>query len=198
MNLKILFASATLLAPSCDGNQSGKANADERALSAQSVQASPLHNLTTANAAPAPLIGSEYATAAVSTDVFEIRSARLALERSQNAAVRQLAQGILREHENSAAELRLAVTNLHSPVTVSAALNPDQQAKLNALGHLRGAAFDPVFLQQQVDVHQKALTLVIGYGENGDVAALKRHAQTMHDPVKNNLVRAQQLLEETK
>ena len=151
-------------------------------------------NLAEANAAPPHVIGSEYAATLAADDLFEIQSARLALNKSPNADVQALAQALLAAHQQSIAGLQAAAASAQPPIRVAAALNPDQQARLDALRSLAGAGFDHTFLQQQVDAHEQALKLIAGFAEKGDVPTLKQHAQTIEDPVHDHYARAQDLL----
>jgi putative membrane protein len=149
------------------------------------------------NAAPPHVVGSEYASTLAADDLFEIASARLALQKSANPDVKALAQALLPTHQQSLAGLKAAAASAQPPIVVKPALNPDQQAKLDALRSLAGPGFDHTFLQQQIDAHEQALKLIAGFAENGDVPTLKQQAQTVEDPVHQHLTRAQNLLNTT-
>ena len=154
-------------------------------------------NLAEVNAAPPHLVGSEYAATLAADDLFEIQSARLALDKSPNPDVQALAQALLAAHRQSIAGLKAAAASAQPPIRVAPALNPDQQARLDALRSLAGPGFDHTFLQQQVEAHEQALKLIAGFAEDGDVPTLKQQAQTIEDPVHQHLTRAQDLLNTT-
>ena len=186
---RTLFVPAALLALlACNGSKPGAGT--------HQVAATPA-NPTEENAAPPHVVGSEYASALAADDLFEIASARLALRKSPSPDVKALAQTLVPAHQQSLAALQAAAASAKPPIRVAPALNPDQQAKLEALRSLAGPAFDHTFLQQQVDAHGNALKLIAGFAENGDVLTLKQHAQTIEDPVHQQLTRAQDLLNTT-
>ena len=154
----------------------------------------PNSNLAEANAASPHVVGSEYAATLAADDLFEITSAHIALHKTRNPNVKDLAQALIPAHQQSLAQLKAAAASARPPIAVAPALNPDQQAKLDALRSLAGPAFDHTFLQQQVDVHGTALKLIAGFAEDGDVPTLKQHAQTIEAVVHEHSVRAQDLL----
>jgi putative membrane protein len=57
-----------------------------------------------------------------------------------------------------------------------------------------GAAFDRVYMQQQVAAHQMALGINRAYAANGDNPALRQAAATAVPVIQQHLSRAQQLL----
>jgi putative membrane protein len=148
-------------------------------------------------AAPAdaavPATGQEYATMAAASDMYEIEAARLAAEKAQNADVKSLAEMIRADHEKSTADLKTAAGQAQPPITVTAAMNPEQQSMVQALQGASGADFDRTYLDQQVQAHQKALAMVQGYAQNGDVEGLKKHASTVAGPIQQHLQRAREL-----
>ena len=188
-----LIAPAAVLALiACNGPKPTAATkAEQAATSAHSIN--PNTNLAEANAASPHVVGSEYAATLAADDLFEIASANLAVHKTRNPDVKDLAQALIPAHQQSLAGLKAAAASARPPIAVAPALNPDQQAKLDALRSLAGPAFDHTFLQQQVDVHGTALKLIAGFAEDGDVPTLKQHARTIEAAVHEHSVRAQDL-----
>ena len=147
-------------------------------------------------AAGVPASGQEYATMASASDLYEIESARLAMEKSENSGIDELAQMIVTDHEKSTADLMTAAQQAQPPITVTPEMNAEQQANMEALRAADAATFDSTYLQQQVMAHQKALDMVRGYAQSGEVPSLQQHASTVAGPIQQHLDRARQLLEQ--
>jgi putative membrane protein len=56
-------------------------------------------------------------------------------------------------------------------------LDADNQAKVDILQSLQGAAFDREYLSQQMTAHREALTLLKAYGGEGEIPELRQFAQ---------------------
>ena len=111
-----------------------------------------------------------YITSAAMGDMYEIRAAEMALERSQNA----LAQLILDDHTAASEALQGIVQSQQIEVQMPAELDERRQGLLD---NLRDADnFDEVFIDQQVAAHQEALTLHKGFADNEDAPELAAHA----------------------
>lgn len=192
-NLPRFLAPAVLLALfACNGPKpSAAARAEQAATPAPTIN--PNSNLAEANAAPPHVVGSEYASMVAADDLFEIASANLALHKTRNADIRNLAQALIPTHQQSLAQLKAAAASARPPITVKPAINPDQQAKLDALRNLAGPAFDHTFLQQQIDAHGAALKLIAAFAADGDVPTLKQHALAVEPTVHDHSTRAQDL-----
>ncbi len=128
---------------------------------------------TAAAAAPAPVGGDMFAREALSGDIFEVESSRLALERATDQRVRQFAQMMIDDH--SAAHDRLMEATDVQGIEVTGRPNPRQIAILDRLANLQGAQFDLEYTQAQVDAHQAAVRLheqFLRTGSNPQLQAL--------------------------
>ncbi len=98
-----------------------------------------------------------FARAAAQSDVFEIRSGRLALARSQNAEVRTMANHIIRDHTLSSRRLKAIARakGLRLPTTPA----PLQRFVLEAVGMTSGPAFDMLWTRAQVRAHEQTIML---------------------------------------
>lgn len=140
-----------------------------------------------------PLMAPGYLAQAASSDQFEVQSGQLALQASQNPAVQQFANMIIRDHTNSTQMLMSAASAAHVPPPPPGLL-PAQQAMLDQLRAAgSGYAFDRTFQQVQIQAHQQALALHQNYAANGDVPALRATAGQIVPVVQNHLVMAQAL-----
>ena len=120
-----------------------------------------------------PLFAPGYMTMAGSSDQFEIQSGQLALQASQNMAVRNIANMMINDHTRST-QMVIAAAQSVGITPPPPALLPQHQALLDqerAAGS--GPAFDMAFQQIQIQAHQQALQLHQNYAASGDVPALR-------------------------
>ena len=185
MRLAIVLALAAALA-GCGG-------ADEKATPGKGAArnvAAPARPIQIPNA-------RQYVALASSGDRFEIETARIALERAEDAEVGGLAQMILSDHERSSARLAEAGAQAQPPLTPEPELDPVQRSAIEALQHARREDFDREWLHRQVLAHQQALDLAIAYARGGDSEPLRRHAAGTISSIQTHLIRARRLESET-
>lgn len=90
-------------------------------------------------------------------DMYEIEAARLALSMSSNASVRAFAQQMINDHTASSAQMAQALQSIGMNPP-PAQLTPDLSARLERL-RTAGSGFDAMYLADQVQAHQEALSL---------------------------------------
>lgn len=193
MKRHMMMASAALLALAACGDEAGQGT---DTMSGGNIA---MDNLTmdgNAISDPIPANGQQYAAMAAASDLYEIESARLAQEKSQNAEIRELARMIVTDHEKSTADLRNAAQQAQPAITVTPRMDAEQQQMMQALQNAGVEDFDSTYLQQQVMAHEKALAMVQGYGQSGDVPALQQHAQAVAGPIQRHLERARALMQQ--
>lgn len=190
----IMVPAAALALAACGGGGENRQAADQNMSDNMAMNDSAMMgNGQMDAAAPTAANGQEYATMAAASDMFEIESSRLAQEKGQNAQLKEFAQMLITDHERSTRELQAAAQQAQPPIQVAPQMNGEQQQMIQALRSANGAQFDQTYIQQQVAAHQKALALVQGYAQNGEVPSLKQHATTVSGPIQQHLERAQQL-----
>ena len=117
-----------------------------------------------------------YVKAAGMSDLYEIKSSKLALEKSSNPAVRQFAQMMIIHHQQTTQATMTAAKQAGlSPVTPS--LAPAAQRSIAELQAASGADFDRLYISQQLPAHEAALDLHQAYAAKGDKAPLKASAK---------------------
>ena len=139
-----------------------------------------------------PTQASAYVAMAASSDMFEIESSRLALQRSQNTDIQQFARMMIDHHTQTTQQLSAAARA--AGVTVPMSMSPMHArlvTTLNAAGS--GRAFDRVYATQQVLAHQQALALHGNYAVRGDTPALRQTAGAATPIVRGHLNTAQNL-----
>jgi putative membrane protein len=190
----LLITSAALALAACGGGAADEANqAGAEGNTIENLAAPPAG--LAPGSAPTAANGQQYVELAGASDLYEIEAARMAIEKSTTAEIRQLAQMILADHQRSTTELNAAAREAEPALTVATQLNADQQAQVDALRAASGSAFDQLYIEQQVQAHEQALTLVTAYAAEGDVESLRRHASTVAGPIQTHLQRARELVE---
>ena len=136
-------------------------------------------------AAATPTDAAGFASAVAASDLYEIESAKLAVEKARNAEVKSLAQHLRTDHEKSTSELKTAAGSAN--ITLAPKLDAEKQGMLDQLKAASGADFDRLYIEQQKTAHQKALNLLHGYSSGGDNEALKAFATKASAAVKGHL-----------
>ena len=135
-----------------------------------------------------------YVTNAAIGDMYEIQAAEIALERTQNAQVRELAQMIHDDHTAASQRLQgLAPTADEDGVELPTEMDERRQGLIDNLRAASAEDFDDVFVDQQVAAHQEALTLHRGFADNEDAAQLADHARQVVPNLERHLEMAEQL-----
>jgi putative membrane protein len=93
-------------------------------------------------------------------DEFQRRAAHMAIERSQRAQVRELAQVLLRSHARRIEQFVSAASQagLEPPLALLDAALSD---KLSELGAIAPELFDERWLRDQIDAHERARALMM-------------------------------------
>jgi putative membrane protein len=116
-----------------------------------------------------PLFAADYMAAASSIDLFELRSAELALTRAQNPRHRDFARMMITAHTGTSAQLSFAGRRLN--LLPSATLLPRHQAMLDEL--TASVDFDGTYHRQQIAVHEAAVKLHGDFAARGESATLR-------------------------
>jgi putative membrane protein len=106
---------------------------------------------------------------AASSDLYEIESSRLALQRTQVQAHRTHAEMMIRDHTNMSAQLRAAASS--AGISVPTQMLPMHVRLLEELS--RASNFDAVYRRQQILSHQQSLALMENFSRRGDVPQLR-------------------------
>jgi len=133
-----------------------------------------------------------YVMAAGRSDLYEINSSQIALQKSQSPAIRKYATMLIKHHQQTTAATLAAAQKAGLSVTPPA-LDPGATASINELQTASPADFDRIYLAQQVPAHQAALDLHQAYGASGDQAALRASAKKAVPIVRQHLTAAQRM-----
>jgi putative membrane protein len=134
----------------------------------------------------------DYVTKAGASDMFEIQSSQIALQKAQNPEVRSFAQMMIDHHTSTSAQLMSAAkqAGLAPP---PAALPADKQQKIAMLRNTPAASFDQTYMREQVAGHTEALALHQSFAQNGEVDPLRQVAHQAVPVVEGHLVQARRI-----
>ena len=145
------------------------------------------------NTEPVAPSAQDFANGVAASDEFEIEVSKLALSKSQSAAVKAFAQAMVTAHTQSSDELRKTAASTAPSITPDTTLTPDQRQVLDQLRGKTGSVFDQQFVFVQRDAHQRALHALKAYAAKGDQPPLNAFANRMIPVVSRHLAMAQQL-----
>jgi len=127
-----------------------------------------------------------YVEKAALTDMFEIESSRIALERSKVQPVKDFAQMMIDNHTKTSVEVMPLATS--AGVAPPTALDADHMKKLDDLRNAKDQDFDDVYIDQQTEAHENALSLHKDFANNGRDAGLQQFAAKTAPVVDAHLV----------
>jgi putative membrane protein len=107
------------------------------------------------------------------SDMFEIASSKLALERATAPEIKKFAQSMIAAHEGTTAALKKTLATADAGVTLPTAMDERHASLLEELQKATPDKFDAKYLDQQTQAHREALGLMDSYATNGDNPALK-------------------------
>lgn len=182
MNLKLITAVAVVLQTAALGAYAGGDKEHAK------------HEMD--KAAMMPVDSQTLAQKAAISNMAEIKLGQLALQKSQDAEVRQFAERMVKDHTASLAKLKTAAAK--DNVTVPTALDADHQKKEQELAALSGAAFDEAYGKQMEKAHHKTVALLENAEKSDKVSAsLREYATSTLPTVKTHAKLAETLEDST-
>jgi|LNFM01.1.fsa_nt_gb putative membrane protein len=134
-----------------------------------------------------------FAERAASSNLFEIESSQLALERARSEEVRAFAEKMIAEHTAAGEQMRAAATE--EGLTPVETLMPDHLAQLNNLTTSDPADFDAAYVGAQLAAHTEAVQLFQGYSTQGPGGALRTFATETLPKLEEHLTEVEPLAE---
>lgn len=141
-------------------------------------------------ASPSP-IDRQFAAKASVGNTFEVKSSRLALQRSTDPEVRAMARWMIDDHTKAQRLLDGAAAK--SGTESGLALDDDHEGKLAALGGLSGPAFDQAYVTDQVEAHRETAKALTDFEAMGYDPALMRWASATLTAVNLHLLHFEEL-----
>ena|SRR5579885_379731 len=143
--------------------------------------------------AAATISSSDYVRQTAMSDLFEIQSSQMALDKSQDAAVRKFAQQMIHDHTQSSEKLKKLLQTENVNIAPPSKLDQAHLALLDKLRGASGSAFDKDYVKDQIAGHREALAVQKTYAASGEDAKLKSFAQAAADMVQMHLDEAEKL-----
>jgi putative membrane protein len=128
----------------------------------------------------APMMGTpaqNYVAWAADSDMYEIQSSRLALTKGRSDAVKAHAREMIADHTMTTKTLLAALPRTEPKVAKPPMkLSEPNAAMIAQLKQASRDSFDGLYMQQQMQAHQKAWALHKGYASDGSDPALRQVA----------------------
>ncbi len=134
---------------------------------------------------------SAYIPGAAVGDMYEIAAADIALDRSQNARIRELATMIKTDHTAASNALKALLPQAAPDATVPTDLDERRQGLIDNLKSASAENFDATWIDQQIAAHNEALTLHRGF--SNEDSPLAPHARSVVPKIEAHLRAAEQI-----
>jgi putative membrane protein len=135
----------------------------------------------------------DFVTIAGQSDMLEIASSKLALQKSDSAKTKTFAQKMIDDHTATSTELKGLVSSGKVKADAPSALDKAHQEKLDKLAKLQGKDFTKQYADMQVSAHKDAVSLFERYAKDGDNPDLKSFAGKTLPKLQEHLKMAQDL-----
>lgn len=121
----------------------------------------------------------------------EIMAGQLAATKSTNAGVQAFGQMMVTEHGQAQTDLQTLAASLGR--TLPDTVDAEHQALMTRLNSLSGEAFDTVYINSQVNDHQKTVAVFQDEISNGDNSSVKSYANQYLPHIQMHLQKADSL-----
>lgn len=143
-------------------------------------------------AAATPTTAQGFVDAAAMGDMYEIKAAKIAEQRSKNKDIKAFAKMMIADHGKTTAAMKGFIA-ANSQFKAPTDLDQRRTGLLDNLKSAQDKDFDHTYADQQVAAHQEMLTLMNGFAEHGDNDALKAMAAKTAPVVQQHLDKAKAL-----
>ncbi|MBB3590778.1 putative membrane protein [Rhizobium sp. BK529] len=134
----------------------------------------------------------DFVAEAATSDMFEIESSKLAIERA-DAPTKAFAEQMVKDHQKTTEELKALVSGGKVNATIPPTMTSGQQSMLDKLKSLQGDDFTKQYHSDQEDAHEDAVDLFKRYGDEGENAELKAWAAKTRPALEHHLQMAKDL-----
>jgi len=132
----------------------------------------------------------DFARLAAQSDMLEIQSSQLAVERAQDAEVKAFAQMMVEAHTKTTQDLKTAIEAAGQPIDLPTVASEEVMEEVNDLRDEDVAEFDKEYIELQVETHQEALNLMQRYAADGDTPGLQAFAAATAPAIQQHLDQA--------
>lgn len=141
-----------------------------------------------------PPTTEDFVKEASMSDMFEIESSKLALQKGGDAT-KAFAQQMIDAHHKTTSELKALLDGGKVKAVPATAMSDAQTKSLEELRGLSGNDFDEAYQDEQEDAHEDAVDLFKRYGSEGDNPDLKAWAAKTVPALEHHLKMAEDLEE---
>ena len=127
------------------------------------------------------------------SDMMEVQSSQLALSRSPDTDTKPFAEKMVKDHQQTSAELKGLVDTGKVKATIPSALDAEHQKMLDDLKSKSGKDFNRAYNRMQVEAHEQAVALFEQYARDGDNPDLKSWAMKTLPHLQEHLAMAKRL-----
>lgn len=123
-------------------------------------------------------------------DKAEIEAAQLAKDRASSPAVREFAGKVIDDHTqslNSSRDLAQRMNVQPDPPQLASSIKETHKENMETLRQKSGTGFDKTYMEQQIKMHEQALSLVKDAAESTDNPQLRQHLQQMRPDLQGHL-----------
>jgi len=145
------------------------------------------------HAQPSQIPTPDFIRNAAATDAFEIRAGKIAEMRGLTQPVKDFGAMMTMDHAKTTAGLKKAIHAADLPAPGPVVLTPAQKQMLKDLNTVPPGGFDRMYIKDQIEVHQQALTLMQGYAHGGEIPILREAATSTVPVVQAHLAKAQEI-----
>jgi putative membrane protein len=103
--------------------------------------------------------GTQFLTRAMEMNTAEVRMGELGVDKAQNSRVKDFAQMVVRDHNQSLDKIKELLADRSVRDTGNVKLTPADQRTYDRLSKLSGAAFDREFMATMVSAHRDAIRI---------------------------------------
>jgi putative membrane protein len=146
-----------------------------------------------AQSPPEPPPTGDFVNKVAVSDMFEIQSSELALQKKPDRDTKPFATQMIKDHSLTSKQLKALVSSGKVKADVPATLDPDHQKKLDELRGLDGKEFDQAYDKAQLEGHEEAVDLFRRYAQGGDNKDLKQWAAQTLPHLQHHLSMAEKL-----
>lgn len=126
------------------------------------------------------------------SDIFEIESSKLALQKG-NTATKAFAQQMIDAHEKTTSELKELIDGGKVKAPAATGMSDAQKKSFDELKDLSGKEFDDAYQDDQEDAHEDAVDVFKRYASEGENADLKAWAAKTLPALEHHLKMAEDL-----
>jgi putative membrane protein len=137
-------------------------------------------------------MSATFVSTAAQDGLAEVELGRMAAQKATDPAVKSFAQRMVADHSRMNTQLQQVAQSQN--MTMPTSISPKEQAEMNRLSSLSGAAFDKAYMQRMVSDHKKDVADFENEANNGDNPQVKALAAQSLPTLQEHLKLAEETL----